>query len=236
MKFISISISNLTKYNLRTQSNLLIPRMKLQSAKKSFIPYATSLWNNLPLSTSQTQSWNIFKNKIIPKTTISNYNRLCSGYYGRLLTRLRLGLSGLNAHRFKYNLHTTPICPLCHLVPEDNYHFFINCPTHTLARLHFFNLLSSELDLDTTNHNYILNTILYCHLNHSLQPLLLKFIYQYFEVTGRFKQQKQTKFLSNLNSPISIHTLYFPALYMSTHCLGERPLAHGCSAILVISK
>ena len=91
------SISNLTNYNLRTQSNLRIPRMKLQSAKKSFIPYATSLWNNLPLSTRQTQSLNIFKNKIIPKTTISNYNRLCSGYYGRLLTRLRLGLSGLNA-------------------------------------------------------------------------------------------------------------------------------------------
>ena len=182
-------IANLTNYNLRTQTNLRIPRMKLQSSKNSFIPFATGLWNNLPLGTRQTQSLNIFKNKIIPKLTISNYNRLCSGYYGRLLTRLRLGLSGLNAHRFKYNLHNTPTCPHCHLVPEDNYHYFIQCPTHRLARQHFFNLLSSELDLDTTNHKYLLNTILYGNINYLSQPSLLKFTYQYIELTGRFKQQ-----------------------------------------------
>ena len=147
------------------------------------------LWNNLPLTTRQSPSLNIFKKLIIPKTISSNYNKLCSGYYGRLLTRLRLGLSGLNAHRFKYNLHTTPICQLCYLAPEDNKHFFFSCPAHRLPRQHFINLLHSELDLDTSNQQKTLNNILYGTSNHNQYTSLLNIIYQYIEFTGRFKIQ-----------------------------------------------
>ena len=126
---------------------------------------------------------------IIPKSISTNYNKLCSGYYGRLLTRLRLELSGLNAHRFKYNLTNTPICHLCHLAPEDNLHYFYNCPVHILPRQHFMNLLQSELDLDITNKQNTLKTILYGNINHNLHSSLLLFIYQYIKFTGRFEIQ-----------------------------------------------
>ena len=187
-KLLPEPVANLTTYNLRTQSNLRPPLIKLKSYKTSFVPLGTSLWNKLPLTTRESPSLNIFKKIISPKQLPSNYNRLCSGYYGRLLTRLRLGLSGLNTHRFKYNLHNSPICSLCHLAPEDTHHYFISCPTHGIARQHLFNLLSSELGLDTNNHTQLLNTILYGNLNHNLQPTLLKFIYQFFHLTGRFQQ------------------------------------------------
>ena len=161
--------------------------MHLTSHRKSFIPFATKLWNNLPMSTCQSPSLNTFKKLIIPKLNSSNYNKLCSGYYGRLLTRLRLELSGLNAHRFKYNIHPTPICTLCHLAPEDNYHFFFSCPAHFLPRQHFMNLLESELDLNITNQQNLLNIILYGHLNHNQYHTLLSSIYQFIQLTGRFE-------------------------------------------------
>ena len=178
---------HITNYNLRTQNNLRIPRMRLTCSKTFFISYAIKLWNNLPLSTRQAPSLNVFKKLTIPKSIPSNYNKLCSGYYGRLLTRLRLELSGLNAHRFKYNIHITPICSLCHLAPEDNYHYFFSCPTHFLPRQHFMNLLESELDLDITNQKKLLNIILYGNINHNQYTSLLKFIYQYIQFTGRFE-------------------------------------------------
>ena len=120
-------------------------------------------------------------------TYITNLNNLCNGFYGRLLTRLRLGLSGLNAHRFKYNLCNTPICPLCNLSPENNMHYFFNCPAHDFACLHFLNLLNSELELDTSDKPKTLDIILHGKLNHNLYPPLLSYIYQYIENTGRFQ-------------------------------------------------
>ena len=172
-------VHNQTGYNLRNQQNLRIPLIRLNTFKNSFIPYTSNLWNKLPLSTRQSASLNIFKKSIIPKLITSNYNQLCSGYYGHLLTRLRLGLSGLNAHRFKYNMHNTPICPYCFLAPEDNKHYFLICPTHTLPRQHFLNLLNSELDLDTTNHTNTLKIILYGNINHNHHFFLLKSIYEF---------------------------------------------------------
>ena len=180
---------NITKHNLRSQNQIRIPRMNLSSFKTSFIPHASSLWNNLPDNIHQSSSIHIFKKPTKPKTTTSNYNKLCSGYFGRLLTRLRLGLSGLNAHRFKYNLHNTPICHLCFLGPEDTYHFFFSCPTHDLPRQHLLNLLQSELDLDTSNLKNILKILLYGTSNHNQNHILLSYIYQYIELTGRFKIQ-----------------------------------------------
>ena len=82
-KLLPKQANNLTNYNLRTQNNLRLPLMKLKSYKTSFIPFATELWNKLPLTTRQSSSLNIFKKLINPKSLSSNYNQLYSGYYGR---------------------------------------------------------------------------------------------------------------------------------------------------------
>ena len=181
-------VQNITNYNLRNRSNRRPKFTRLKSSQNSFIPWATREWNKLDINIRESPSLNIFKNKITPKTTFSHYNRLCSGYNGKLLTRLRLGLSGLHAHLFKYNFKDSPICPLCQSEPETSYHFFLSCPTHHLARYHFFQMLSSELNLDPINSTNILKTILYGQVDLNLQPILLRIVYQYIELTGRFSQ------------------------------------------------
>ena len=106
----------------------------------------------------------------------------------KLLTRLRLGLSGLHAHLFKYNIHDSPICPLCHSEPETTYHFFFTCPAHVMARYHFFQMLSSELNLDPSEPKKTLNTILHGTVDTNLHSLLQHTVYQYIDLTGRFSK------------------------------------------------
>ena len=59
----------------------------------------------------------------------------------KFLTRLRLGLSHLNEHRFKHNFQSclNPLCS-CRLEVESTTHFFLHC--------HFFNTFRQTL-LDT---------------------------------------------------------------------------------------
>ena len=216
-------VANLTPYNLRNQTELPTPQTRLKSSNTSFIPSVTKIWNKLPITTRNAHSYNIFKKLTKPFTQSSIYNKLCSGFHGRLLTRLRLRLSGLNAHRFKYNLCNTPICSLCNLSPEDNIHYFFYCPSHDFARLHFLNLLNFELDLDTSDKQKTLDIILYGKINHN-QHHLLQFIYQYINHTGRF----QIHYLTTTTTTNYINK----ALYGTDSHLGERPVAHGCSAIL----
>lgn len=49
-------------------------------------------------------------------------------------SRLRMGLSGLNAHRKKYNFITFNNCPLCGQKPEDTVHFLLVCPYLAMHR------------------------------------------------------------------------------------------------------
>ena len=174
-------------YNLRNQTNLPIPYYRLKSSSTSFIPNSIRLWNSIPITTRSATSINIFKKLITPPLQNCYYYKLCSGQNGKLLTRLRLGLSALKAHRFKYNIHNTPYCPHCNTVPETTIHYFFSCPAHQLARTHFLNLLTHELDLDTSNPITTLDTILHGKIHPNNYSLLLQFIYQYFEFIGRFK-------------------------------------------------
>ena len=48
--------------------------------------------------------------------------------------RIRMGLSGLNAHRKKYNFITFNDCPLCGNKPENEEHFFLQCADLVIPR------------------------------------------------------------------------------------------------------
>jgi hypothetical protein len=47
---------------------------------------------------------------------------------------MRLGLSGLSAHRFNYNHIKDPKCTTCGAKSEDPAHFFLLCPTYARHR------------------------------------------------------------------------------------------------------
>ena len=64
-----------------------------------------------------------------------------------------MGLSGLNAHRFKYNLIDNKSCPNCTSVNEDTYHFLFICPTYAAQRATLLESLTSILNTDIINNN-----------------------------------------------------------------------------------
>ena len=49
-------------------------------------------------------------------------------------SRIRMGLSGLNQHRHKYNLINSGRCHSCNFIREDALHYFNNCLTHATHR------------------------------------------------------------------------------------------------------
>ena len=58
-----------------------------------------------------------------------SYTSLCIGKIGIQLTRLRLGLSSLNDHRYRYNFIPNPNCN----APKTTFHLFFICPAYCLV-------------------------------------------------------------------------------------------------------
>ena len=92
---------------LRSTDRLMMNNMttKKDKFKKSFFPSAIIDWNKLDVDIKISLSKNIFKNKILKKIRPKK-----ASYYGlrnndmvRHITLLRLELSPLNAHKYKYN-------------------------------------------------------------------------------------------------------------------------------------
>ena len=77
-----------------------------------------------------------------PVNNIQNYISL------KLLTRLRLGLSHLNEHRFNHNFHNciNPLCT-CSLEVESTANFFLHCHHYHNIRAKLLN----SLDVIDTN-------------------------------------------------------------------------------------
>jgi hypothetical protein len=96
------TVSSTTTYNLRNKENLRPPQTRLQSSYNSYFPKTTREWNNLYPQIRASVSKHSFK-RAITKTIIKNpYTLTHIGKSGAWLARLRMGLSGLNAHRFSY--------------------------------------------------------------------------------------------------------------------------------------
>ena len=84
--------------NLRNNKNLKLPFIRLESFRRSFIPFAVKLWNNLTIEHRETATLEEFKSVI--KRDYQDVNLLY--YYGKRWpavhhTRIRLGCSKLNA-------------------------------------------------------------------------------------------------------------------------------------------
>ena len=95
--------------------------------KKSFFPYTSGLWNNLP---KDVQCKDLTEFKIYTKNELkpSKYKHFSRGnkLSNSLLTKIRVGRSDLNQHRFTIGLSETPQC-LCHSREESPLPYFLDC-------------------------------------------------------------------------------------------------------------
>ena len=81
----------------------------------------------------------------------------------KLLTRLRLGFSHLNEHKFRHNFKDTP-SPMCNCgsETETTHHFFLRCPFYTKERQKLLNsLFETDSSLKTLDETSLLDIILY---------------------------------------------------------------------------
>ena len=105
--------------------------------KYSYLPYTILEWNKLNMQIRRSESFLPFSKSLLKidppaaKPTYNIHNRIGPKFH----TRLRLGLSHLNRHKFKYNFQdcVNPLC-LCSLEIESLSHFFLHC--HHFTNIH----------------------------------------------------------------------------------------------------
>ena len=109
-------------------------------SRNSFFPSTITEWNKLDHDIRDSDSLNVFKFSFLKyiRTLASSAFEINNPYGSKLLTRLRLGLSHLRYHKFRYNFQDcfNPIC-ICGLEIETTTHFLLHCPLFQSSRLSF---------------------------------------------------------------------------------------------------
>ena len=160
--------------------------------KNSFIPSTIDFWYKLDEEIRNSKSIVIFKNKLLPfiRPTARSVFHIFDPQGLVLLTRLRLGLSHLNAHKFKHNFNDciNPLCT-CSLETEDNTHFFLHCQHYTSFRIDLVSKVTSVYpSFVTLNDINKVNLLLYgdSSLDNKNNTFLLSATITYIKETERF--------------------------------------------------
>ena len=114
--------------------------------KATFFPSAIRDWNLLSDDIKASVSTQAFRNKILKMTRPKkkSYFSLLDKKKSQYITLLRMELSPLRAHKFKYNFNNVedPFCAVCETV-EDTEHFLLHCRSFTLTRVDLIQSVSS---------------------------------------------------------------------------------------------
>ena len=116
----------------QTSSYIPLFNTKHNFYKNSFFPSSVIEWNNLDPNLRDGENFGIFKNNILkfirPKP--NSFFNCCNLKGIRLITRLRLELSHLREHKFKYNFQNclNPLCSCGLRRIESTSHFLLYCP------------------------------------------------------------------------------------------------------------
>ena len=113
----------------------------------------------------------IFKSRLkeLLCTKVQPLFSYCARPVGVHLSRFRMGLSGLNWHRFKYNFIENPSCNSCVSVKEDITHFLLCCPKYAAPR----NAMLAQVTPIITKLEIDLNKLTYCKKTQKEITILL---------------------------------------------------------------
>ena len=148
------NVADKTNYNLRNVTNTSTIASKKNYFLKSFLPSTIKLWNELPKDLKMAKTLDAFKVKL------SSHLKMFHSYKPHIyspnknfdyIARLRMGLSGLNAHRKKYHFIQHADCLFCSHKKEDTIHFLLECPRHTVARTAMLSSLTNFLPTQYRN-------------------------------------------------------------------------------------
>ena len=185
---------NQSNYVLRNQDVVGRIRTRTEIFKSSFYPHCLSEWNGLDPGIRLAPSVGVFKKQLVSiirppvKSTFGIHDPTGLSY----LTQLRVGLSKLNFHKFKYTFRDTlnPMCPTNDGI-EDTEHFLLLCPSFEEPRR---DLLAGVIALlrpfgfTNLQNRFLMQILLYGDksfpddINRDILLLTLKFIHK----SGRF--------------------------------------------------
>ena len=160
--------------------------------KYSFFPSTTKDWFDLDETIRNSESVEIFKSKLLSfiRPIESNVFNIFDPIGLKLLTRLRLGFSHLNEHRFRHNFQNclNPLCS-CSLEVEDTVHYLLHCHNFRHHRLNLINSVNALSDnFETFSDNSKKDILLYgdSRLDGNKNKLILEETITYIRNTERF--------------------------------------------------
>ena len=120
-------------HNLRNSQDIRLSMIKKNYFLKSFIPSTIKIWNSLSADLKSIATVDTFKlhlKRIYGK--LECYKPYLSNpSIGHIhLSRIRMGLSGLNAQRHKFHLIDFKSCEHCGARSENDSHFLLSCPAY----------------------------------------------------------------------------------------------------------
>ena len=114
-------------YNTRSKGGYMPYKRYGEKFKNSFFPHISTLWNSLP---KHVQGKNLYEFKEYTKLEMKppRYKHFARGnkINNQLLTKIRVGRSDLNQHKFVIGLSDSPQCECFHK-EESPLHYFIDC-------------------------------------------------------------------------------------------------------------
>ena len=157
-----------------------------------FFPSTLNEWFNLDLNVRNSESISIFKSKLLSfiRPVQTNIYNIFDPKGLTFLTRLRLGLSHLNEHRFRHNFQDclNPLCS-CSLEIEDTSHYLLHCHHFSHHRVALMNSVKSICDnFDSMSDNDKEDLLLYgdSRFDENKDKVVLKATINYIKNTDRF--------------------------------------------------
>ena len=138
-----LPVKNEVSYSFRSRKPVKQMTVRTECFRNSFFPFCLSQWNKLDCHIRDLPSLASFKRALLQffrPSTRSVFK--CQDRLGVIyLTRLRVGFSHLNEHKFRHNFSdiTDPFCPCRTGEIEDNMHYLLQCPNFINERLTLFN-------------------------------------------------------------------------------------------------
>lgn len=181
--------------NLRnriSEHNIVEPKSRIVTYSNSFLPRTIRDWNNLDDSIKDANTFESFKSRLKRLNPFSR-NKLYFHFDNPQNvnhTRMRLGLSGLNAHLNKIGIHQDGLCTYCN--EEENVtHYFLKCRMYNVHRQELVEELHdvfNESNIEIKDDNHLIYMILFGSnlLQFDKNVNIFSIVQQYIKNTGRF--------------------------------------------------
>ena len=181
-----------TGLRLRNANLLSIPPTKLSSFNRSYIPSTIRQWNFLPEDMRNIESRSYFARQVWQRfgtpepPPLNSYGTKTGNTHH---TRLRLGLTKLNAHQFQFQQQQipSPACT-CGYLEENTEHYILFCPLYDINRSHLFSAIKTIVpNFDSLPAKTKIDVILFGKtVNGNEGITIAQYLQTYIQSTRRF--------------------------------------------------